>query len=324
MFRWKKLGKVFDPRDLPHASWMHEFAQSPSVLIMDTCVRVYFCSRPAPGLDQQYLSYISYIDLDRTNMQRILRVCEQPVLSLGKYGTFDEFGTYPVSVIRSDNEIRAYYAGWTRCESVPFNAAIGVAISRNGGETFERLGDGPVLPYTPDEPFLLGSPRVRKFDGRWQLWYVAGKEWRMTDGKPEPIYKIRMATSDNGFDWVKHGRDLIVNKLGEHECQACPDVIHRNGHYHMFFSYRDIRNYKGREGGYRIGYASSTDMKTWQRNDDLLDIGLSESGWDSEMVNYPHVFALDGATYMLYQGNEMGRAGFGLAILESEDAWRHT
>lgn len=321
MFRWKKLGKVFDPKDLTTTSWMREFAQSPSVLITDTHVRVYFCSRPAPGPDGQYLSYIAYIDLDRGDLRKILRICETPVLTLGKHGTFDEFGTHPVSVIRDGDEIRAYYAGWTRCESVPFNAAIGVAVSRDGGEVFHRLGDGPVLPCTPDEPFLIGSPRIRRFDGQWQLWYVAGKEWRMTDGKPEPLYKIRMATSDNGIDWVKQGRDLIDDKLGEQECQACPDVIFRDGRYHMFFSYRDIRNYKVREGGYRIGYASSSDMLTWQRNDALLDIGLSDSGWDSEMVNYPHVFELDGATYMLYQGNGMGRAGFGLAVLEPEDAW---
>ena len=321
MFRWKKLGKVFDPKDLATASWMHEFAQSPSVLVTDAYVRVYFCSRPAPGADGQYLSYISCIDLDRSNLSKILRVCEQPVLELGKYGTFDEFGTYPVSVIRDGDEIRAYYAGWTRCESVPFNAAIGLAVSRDDGVTFQRLGDGPVLSYTPDEPFLLGSPRVRKFDGFWQLWYVAGKEWRMTDGKPEPVYKIRMATSTNGIVWVKLGRDLITDKLGEHECQACPDVTYRNGRYHMFFSYRDIRNYKDCEGGYRIGYAVSSDMVSWQRNDELVDISLSETGWDSEMINYPHLFELDGATYMLYQGNGMGRAGFGLAVLESEDAW---
>jgi sucrose-6-phosphate hydrolase SacC (GH32 family) len=243
------------------------------------------------------------------------------VLELGKYGTFDEFGTYPVSVIRDGKEIRAYYAGWSRCESVPFNAAIGVAISRDDGETFHRLGDGPVLSYTPDEPFLLGSPRVRRFEGRWQLWYVSGKEWRMTDSKPEPVYKIRMATSDDGVRWVKLGRDLIADKIGEHECQACPDVTFRNGRYHMFFSYRDIRNYKGREGGYRIGYASSLDMFSWQRKDDLMDISLSENGWDSEMINYPHIFEMNGTTYMLYQGNSMGREGFGLAMLESEDAW---
>jgi len=321
VFRWKKIGKVFDPKDLVSASWMHAFAQSPTVLIEDTYVRVYFCSRPAPGSDGQYLSYMSFIDLDRNNLLNIQRVCVQPVLSLGKYGTFDEFGTYPVSVIRNGSEIRAYYAGWTRCESVPFNAAIGLAISRDGGETFQRIGEGPVLSYSPDEPFLLGSPRIRKFANCWQLWYVAGKEWQMIDGKPEPVYKIRMATSDNGIDWIKHGQDLIVDKLGNYECQACPDVTFRNGCYHMFFSYRDIRHYKSREGGYRIGYASSTDLINWQRNDNLVDIELSETGWDSEMVNYPHVFELDGATYMLYQGNGMGRAGFGLAILEYNEAW---
>jgi len=321
MFRWKKLGKLFNPKDLVNPGWMDEFAQSPSVLITEDYVRVYFCSRPRPDLDGKYLSYISYIDLERDNLLNILRVCAQPVLGLGKYGTFDEFGTYPVSVISNGDEIYAYYAGWTRCESVPFNAAIGLAVSRDNGETFHRLGDGPVLSYTPDEPFLLGSPRIRKFEGGWQLWYVAGREWRVTDGNPEPVYKIRMAISDNGTDWIKLGRDLISDKLGDHECQACPDVTYRNGRYHMFFSYRDIRNYKGREGGYRIGYASSLDMLHWQRNDELIDIPLSDTGWDSEMINYPHVFELNNATYMLYQGNGMGRAGFGLAILESEDSW---
>jgi hypothetical protein len=321
MFKWKKLGKVFDPKDLTSASWMNEFAQSPSVIIEDDYVRVFFCSRPEPGPDGKYLSYISYIDLDRNNLLKVIKVCPEPVLSLGGFGAFDEFGTYPVSVIPEGDTLRAYYAGWTRCESVPFNAAIGLAVSRDGGETFQRYGDGPVLSYTPDEPFLLGSPRIRKFGDKWQLWYVAGKQWLSIEGRPEPVYKIRMALSDNGVDWVKHGKDLIADKLGEHECQACPDVCFRDGQYHMFFSYRTIHNYKVREGGYRIGYASSPDMLLWRRNDDLVDIGLSETGWDSEMVNYPHVFQLDGKTYMLYQGNGMGQTGFGLAELETPEQW---
>ena len=321
MFRWKKLGKVFDPRDLKCHSWMREFAQSPSVLIEDNYVRVYFCTRPAPSPEGQYVSYIGFIDLDRRDLLSILRISQQPVLSLGKFGTFDEFGTFPVSVIRAGDEVRAYYAGWTRCESVPYNAAIGVAVSNDGGESFHRLGDGPVLSFSPDEPFLIGSPRVRMFDGHWQLWYVAGKEWLAIDGRPEPIYKIRMATSDNGIDWIKSGQDLVVDKLGAYECQACPDVTFHNNRYHMFFCYRDYRNYKGREGGYRIGYAISSDMMQWQRKDDRVDVELSATGWDSEMINYPHLFRLDGRTYMLYQGNAMGRDGIGLAVLESEESW---
>jgi hypothetical protein len=321
MFRWNKLGKIFDPGDTNSKSWMHQFAQSPSVIIMDACVRVFFCTRPAIGLDGKYISYIAYIDLDRNNLFKILYVCKKPVLELGKYGTFDEFGTNPVSVIRAGNEIRAYYAGWTRCESVPFNAAIGLAVSRDGGESFTRLGDGPVLSYTFDEPFLLGSPRIRNFSGLWQLFYVAGREWIVIDGKPEPVYKIRMASSEDGINWLKCGQDLIGDKLGPQECQACPDVTYHNGKFHMFFSYRDVYNYKDGCGGYQIGYASSLDMLNWQRHDDLLDIRLSDSGWDSEMISYPHLFNLEGRTHMFYQGNGMGRDGFGLAVLEDEAAW---
>jgi len=320
MFKWKKLAKLFDPRDRNGESWMQEFAQSPSVLINETYVRVYFCSRPAP-IDGQYLSFLSYIDLDRKNLLNILNVCKEPVLSLGGLGTFDEFGTNPISVIRDQDAVRVYFAGWARCESVPFNGAIGVAISHDNGDSFLRLGDGPVLSYSPDEPFLLGSPRIRKFDGKWHLWYVAGKEWLKGEGKPEPVYKIRMASSEDGINWVKFGVDLIEDRLGEHECQACPDVIFRDGKYHMFFSYRHSHNYKSKKGGYRIGYASSVDMFHWTRCDEKAGMEVSEHGWDSEMVNYPHVFMLDGETYMVYQGNEMGRSGIGLAKLLGPQSW---
>lgn len=322
MFKWNKLGKIFDPRDREYGSWMREFAQSPSVLIYERRVRVYFCARPAPTSDGQYLSFLSYIDLDRRNLLDVLNVCKHHILSLGAYGTFDEFGTNPISVIRDRDEVRVYYAGWTRCESVPFNGAIGLAISHDDGESFARLGEGPVLSYSPDEPFLLGSPRIRKYGEKWYLWYVSGKEWLKTDGRPEPVYKIRMATSEDGIGWVKFGTDLIKSKLGEHECQACPDVMFHDGIYHMFFSYRDSRKYKSREGGYRIGYASSVDMFEWNRRDEMAGMSVSENGWDSEMVSYPHVFMLDGETYMLYQGNEMGRSGIGLAKLNSSQNWR--
>jgi len=321
MLRWEKLGKLFDPRDLGGGCWMKEYAQSPSALAYDGFVRVYFCSRPAPSADGQYQSYMSWIDLDRADLRRVLRICPQPVLELGGCGCFDEFGTYPVSVIRSGDEVRAYYAGWTRCESVPFNAAIGLAVSRDGGESFRRIGAGPVLSYAPDEPFLLGSPRVRRFSDTWYLWYVAGKEWLRTESRPEPVYRIRMATSPDGIEWVRLGRDLIAPKLGAYECQACPDVLFRDGRYHMFYSYREVSNYRGPEGGYRIGYACTDDLNSWTRRDEIAGMGVSPNGWDSEMVNYPHVFTLDSETWMIYQGNEMGRAGIGLARLVEPCDW---
>lgn len=321
MFKWEKMGNVFAPGGLPDVSWMQEYAQSPSAVVFDDRVRVYFCTRPKPSPDGMYLSHIAYVDLDRKDLLHVVNVCKEPVLRLGARGTFDEFGTYPVSVIRNGDEIRVYYAGVTRCKSVPFNAAIGVATSRDGGESFKRIGEGPVLSYSPDEPFLLGSPRIRKFGSQWHLWYVSGKRWLEKNGKLDPVYKIRMASSSDGFDWVKCGRDLLEDRLGVNECQACPDVLYRDGFFHMFFSYRFPHNYHSKEGGYRIGYAFSKDMAVWRRRDELAGMEVSESGWDSQMVNYPHVFMLGDETYMLYQGNGMGRTGFGLAKLISVGGW---
>jgi predicted GH43/DUF377 family glycosyl hydrolase len=250
----------------------------------------------------------------------VLRVAEQPILALGELGEFDEFGTYPVSVARegahSGNEVRAYYAGWTRCESVPFNVAIGMATSVDGGATFTKAGPGPVLSYTQDEPFVLSGPKVRRFGGQWQLFYIAGRKWKLVEGRAEPVYKIRMATSSDGIHWTKHNRDLIESRVEEDEAQASPDVIYANGKYHMFFCYRYSSHYRGKEFGYRIGYASSPDMFNWTRDDARAGLDVSPSGWDEEMVSYPHVFELDGRIYMAYLGNQVGRHGFGLAVLD--------
>jgi hypothetical protein len=318
MFTWKKLGKVFTPQEVPGRDWLREFAQAPATLVFDDYVRVYFSCRPGPDANGQYVSYSAWVDLDRRDLTRVLRVAEQPILPLGGLGEFDEFGTYPVSVVRDGDLVRAYYAGWTRCESVPFNVAIGMATSSDGGATFSKAGRGPVLSYTQHEPFVLSGPKIRRFDSGWQLFYIAGRKWKLVDGRAEPVYKIRMATSSDGLHWLPANRDLVESRVEPDEAQASPDVIHANGTYHMFFCYRYSSNYRGKEFGYRIGYASSLDLVTWTRDDAKAGLDVSASGWDDEMVSYPHVFELDGRTYMAYLGNGVGRFGFGLAVLEGE------
>jgi len=315
MFNWIKKGRVFIPQEVKDRDWLKDFAQAPAVLIFEKFIRVYFACRPLPDENGQYVSYSGYVDLNRTNLFEIISVAKQPILSLGKRGTFDEFGTYPTSIIRKDKEIWAYYAGWTRCESVPFNVAIGLAISTNEGETFEKIGDGPILSYSLNEPFILSGPKIRKFNNTYYLFYISGSNWLENNGKPEPVYKIRMATSADGLNWVKADKNLIGNSIDENEAQASPDVIFKNGKYHMFFCYRHGLGYRGKEKGYRIGYAVSTDLVNWTRQDDKVGIDVSEEGWDSEMISYPHVFELDNKIYMFYLGNQVGKNGFGLAEL---------
>jgi hypothetical protein len=315
MFIWKKLGRIFNPQEVKDRNWLKEFAQAPSVLIFDKFIRVYFSCRPLPDKNGQYVSYTGFIDLNRNNLFEVMNISKEPILQLGETGAFDEFGVYPTSVIRDGDRVLAYYGGWTRCESVPFDVAIGLAESYDNGVTFTRIGNGPVLASSVSEPFILSGPKIRKFNNIWYLWYIAGRKWLLHDGKTEPVYKIRMAHSIDGINWIRINKDLIPDKLNENEAQASPDVFFYKDSYHMFYCYRYGTAYRGPRG-YRIGYAFSDDLINWFREDSKAGIDISESGWDDETIAYPHVFELDGHIYMFYLGNQVGKFGFGLAILE--------
>ena len=320
--KWKKLGQIFSPQkvnDGIEREWMKEFSQCTSTLVFEDFVRIYFSCRPYKDQEGQAKSYTAFIDVYRKDLSKILRVAENPVLSLGKLGAFDEFAVYPSSVLREGDKVYLYYAGWNRMRSVPFNTSIGMAVSNDGGTSFERMGDGPILGPSLSEPFVISGPKIRKFEGKYFLFYLAGTEWVMHNGSPEIIYKNKMAISEDGVNWTRMNRNIIEDKIDHLECQAGPDVFFYKEKYHMYFVYRhgvDFRSAPGR--GYKIGYAHSDDLINWTRDDENSGIEYSEEGWDSTMHHYPHVFELDGFHYMVYNGNEFGKYGFGLAILDDE------
>lgn len=317
--KWRKLGKIFDPTDFNLPNDCVDFAQSPQTLVFDQFVRVYFSSRQRdPHCEGKYLSHICFVDFDKT-FKQILRVSNTPVIPLGKLGCFDEHGIFPMNVLRHDERIYGYTSGWTRRVSVSVDTGIGLAFSHDDGLTFEKIGDGPILSSSLHEPFLVGDPFVQVHDGLFHMWYIFGTEWRKfsADQLPDRIYKIGHATSYDGIAWKKdEGRCIIADSLSD-ESQALPTVIKIGERHHMFFCFResfDFRKTKGR--GYRLGYAYSDDLFTWVRDDDNVGIDVSRDGWDSDMLCYPHVFKCEDHAYLLYNGNEFGRRGFGLAILE--------
>lgn len=319
-YKWKKLGVVFDPlHDDDTPDWMYSFAQAPNAVVFENHVRVYFSCRQLPDENNMVVNRCAYVDLDRNDLTRVISIAKKPILELGGLGAFDEFGTYPVSFYKeTEQNIIAIHGGWTRAESVPFNISLGLSRSQDGGETFDKFGSGPILSHSPNEPYVVTSPKIRRFNNTWYLSYTAGRKWIYgEDGRAEIIYKLRMATSTDCINWTRLDKDIIPNKLNEDEAQACGDFIYANGVYHMFFCYREGLDFRDNiENTYRIGYASSTNLIDWERDDNKVGIDISDSGWDSEMVAYPNVFELDGKYYMLYGGDGNGRTGFGVAVLE--------
>lgn len=316
---WTRRGKIFDPTQHKLPNDCVQFAQSPQALVFDNFVRIYFSTRAIDKHNGKYLSHIAFVDMTK-NLRDIIRVSSKTVIPLGNLGCFDEHGIFPMNVMRNGDKIYGYICGWSRRVSVSVETSIGLAISRDEGLTFTRVGDGPVMSASLNEPFLVGDGFVRVINGTFHMWYIYGKEWkRFSEGvSPDRIYKIGHAVSSDGIRWNKdESKQIITDRLGPDESQALPSVINIGGRHHMFYCYRqsfDFRTNKHR--GYRIGHAFTDDLENWTRTDENIGSSISEGVWDSEMQCYPNVFECEGRVYLLYNGNEFGRYGFGLMELE--------
>lgn len=315
--KWKKIGRIFEFENSPFKTRYISHAQSPQAVVYETFVRVYFSTRT---LDEsgKFLSHVQFVDYDK-NFQSIINHSEHEVIPLGNLGCFDEHGIFPLSPLRFKDEIFAYTNGWARRVSVDVDSGIGFAISSDNGLTFQKKGNGPILSASINEPFLLGDAFVRVFDDVFYMYYIFGQKWSepTPDHPSERVYKIGFAVSNDGITWEKKNRCIIESKIDENECQALPTVIKIGNRYHMYFCYRHMLDFRTKkENGYRLGYAYSDDLNHWVRNDDKAGITTSNGSWDSDMMCYPNIVEVEGKIFLLYNGNEFGKHGFGLAVLE--------
>lgn len=319
MMKWKKLGRIFDPTQYKLPNDCVEFAQSPQTLMFDDFVRIYFSTRSIDKSNGKYLSHIAFVDMKK-NLREVIRLSDKTVIPLGKLGCFDEHGIFPMNVMRHSDVVYGYTCGWNRRVSVSIDTSIGLAISHDNGLTFQRIGDGPVLAASLHEPYLVGDGFVKVINGIFHMWYIFGTHWNRysAEAPPDRTYKIGHTVSNDGINWVKEeARQIVPDCLGTNESQALPTVIKIDDLYHLFFCFRqsyDFRSNKDRS--YRIGHAYTHDLVNWTRDDENPLLDVTARDWDSDMLCYPHVFKCDDKILLLYNGNEFGRYGFGLAVLE--------
>jgi hypothetical protein len=305
--RWQKQGLVYAPDGT--RPWARHTALQPTPLVLaeQGVIRVYVGSR-----DEHGVSRPGYVDVDIADPGRVVDVAAQPVMDVGEPGTFDDNGVVPCAVVQRDGRVFMYYAGYQIPTRAKFLVFGGLAVSDDGGRTFRRHAGVPVLDRTPDELFFRVAHSVVHEDGRWRVWYGGGSAWVEADGKVLPVYDVRYLDSADGMTFPERGATHVTFATPDEYRIGRPFVFRDEaGLYRMFYGVAT------RAAGYRLGYAESRDGHAWTRRDDQVGLSVSGSGWDSEMIAYPSVVSHGGRTYMFYNGNDMGRGGFGWALLES-------
>jgi hypothetical protein len=307
---WEKKGLIFAPNQ--NHDWMVSHAQVPLVdRVNSEVLRIYFGTR-----DKDNRTVTTFIEVDVADPIHVSYVHDRPVLGLGELGCFDDCGAMPSWIVDQGSDKYLYYTGWNTSTTVPYRNSIGLALSQDGGKTFSRVYDGPILDRTYREPHFCAVPCVLVEDGRWRMWYLSGVKWDVFNDKPEPRYHIKYAESADGVNWDRRGIVCIDFKSEAEAGIVRPSVMREGGVYKMWYSYRGLEHYRtDKRSSYRIGYAESHDGVEWTRKDEDLGLDISPTGWDSEMVAYPYVQAHGRTKYMFYNGNGFGKSGFGYAVL---------
>jgi hypothetical protein len=300
--RWRRAGLILERSRLP--AWAATSALQPTPLVDDRRVRVYAGFRDAEGR-----SRVGYADLDPDDPTRVLAVSQVPALDLGAPGCFDRDGVVPCAAVSRGGEIWLYYAGYLRGEGAQrFTVFGGLAISRDGGETFVRDSEEAVMGPTHEARLFRVAHSVLPTATGWRVWYGAGGEFRTGETKTLPVYDIRYCDSPDGRSFPGSGTVCITPHGSEHRVGR-PFVVADKSGYRMFYG-------AGSESvPYELRYAESADGDNWRDCSDQLGLERTPGEWDGAMMAYPALIEVDGAQWLLYNGDDYGREGFGGAQL---------
>ena len=303
---WQKQGLIFVPTG--ELWWARSYSTIPTAQILDNQrIRIFFAA-----LDELNYGRIGYVDVDIHEPREILYLTQEPVLDLGPLGAFDDSGVNPSCALDVAGQTYLYYIGWQRAQRIPYMLFSGLAISSDRGGTFEKISSVPVLDRIASEPFSRSAPFVCVEQGIFKAWYWSCTHWSIHNGSPHYNNVIKYAESSDGITWKATDQVCITPREPGEYSVGRPWIIRDPDHYRMWYSIRSMSS------PYRIGYAESGDGTNWTRMDEKVGIGLSEVGWDSEMICYPCVIDAGGRRLMFYNGNRHGQSGFGYAILQED------
>jgi predicted GH43/DUF377 family glycosyl hydrolase len=305
LMKWEKIGLVWRPDG--SRKWALTHATCPTPIIRKNGeLRVFVQSR-----DSENIGRVGFVDLDPSDPMRIIRVAKDPVLDIGRPGTFDDNGVLQTCVINIEGRLVMYYVGFELSRRIRYRLLTGIAVSDDEGESFKRISEVPVLDRRDGERFFRGGPFVYKEKhGSYTMIYVSGDDWININGKEMPVYDLRRISSSDGFNWSNESAVILKHDPQTEHGFGRPYVLQENSAYKLYYSVR-----KKEPCAYRMGYAESEDGEVWLRKGDDFGLDITLGAWDSESIEYAAPIRLGNKNLVFYNGNDFGGSGFGLARL---------
>lgn len=186
------------------------------------------------------------------------RDARNPMVEKGAAGAWDDDHVKDPKLVIVDEVLYLYYAGYDGTKY-----QIGLATSKDYGQTWTKYGNGPVLPVGAAGAFDDAQTRfpVVAYDAdaaaaeRWKMWYAGEGTAEQAD--------IGYATSSDGKTWTKQGAVLSRGGAGAWDAYTIHPghAVRVEDVWHLFYQGKDAS-----AGKWQGGHATSTDLATYTKN----------------------------------------------------------
>ena len=248
--------------------------------------------------------------------QQWTRDLDEPTLTLGEPGEFDDMHIFAPSTVTEDGSYRLWYCGSTGTardvseKRVPDERCfkLGLATSQDGVH-FAKHGE-PVLEMKNPDRSVLTPSMLRSTDGtpirengKLRMWFTSADFSGRTGG-----HVIQEATSEDGIAWSEPSAPLLQKAYA-------PSVLKTGDEYQMW--YVDVSAFP-----WTIRHARSDDGHSWNVTSEPV-MTISQP-WEARVLVYPCVLKVEGCYLMWYgsyTADDRLKTAIGFAVSQDGVHW---
>lgn len=273
-------------------------------------IRLFVSSRDDQGRSRAFV-----LDLDPTNPLEVSDPHLKLVLDLGSQEDFDGDGLLCTSVLVDGPEsMHMLYAGFERNAHGTYRLLTGLAKSIDGGDSFTRSTNVPLLERTPDELTVRGAAVFAEAIGLGNLQgiiYAGGSGWVTTaGGRHRPHYSLREQPTRPDLTPIGPSRVLLEPRPDEHGFGRT-GAIDCGEHRCILLSVRVTAL-----GSYRLQAATIESDGRWVRDTVQLRVLEQNHERSSDHLMFASSVQTPSEQWLFLNGPEYGKDGVLVATVE--------
>lgn len=300
-YSWEKFGLVYSSAFNPQWGKSHALVPSPQSLT-DQIVRIH-----SSFIDEDFRGRIGFVDIDLSGREpKVVGISESPELDLGAEGTFSQYGVGMGTFWPNEIGEDLYFVGFDRPKEVKFKAFSGKAIYDKTLNKYVHTGNLPFFGPDFGGETIVGVHDIFEHQGLIYALISIGSDFQKISGKDFPKYQVHIASGQDINNLTISSEPIIaahypIYRIGR------PRIYQINKGFEILVTAGDLA------GNYLPRAYYSEDLVNWNEGKCEEFVASTIEGFDDQHQCYLSRFNIGGSEYIVYNGNQMGLAGFGIA-----------